>query len=135
VKYLVIALALALSATGADAKFTPRGIINIEQMHAPTCRALLQWSKQNPNRRDILGQWVLGFFTGMESQTTDQAGFENATGVELGNDQILNMLSKFCHEQPKASPLDFISGPTDSSSRLSSIRQTGHFGATLCQEL
>jgi hypothetical protein len=62
-------LMLSLNGTGRAA-FIPRGIIaNVGNNGHPTCGQLVGWYNHYSDKdRETLGFWILGFFTGRETQ-------------------------------------------------------------------
>jgi hypothetical protein len=105
-----VALCLMLSAQ-AHAAFTPRGIIGdvLAGGGAPTCGQLVDWFNHHSKKdRGTLGYWILGFFTGVETQMVNEPAFAKSTGVDMHDLQILESTRGFCKDNPKAGALDAI---------------------------
>ena len=95
-------LVLLLCAT-ARASFIPRGIIaNVGSGGHPTCGQLIHWYNQHSDKdRRTLGYWILGFFTGIETQMINETDFATSTGVEIHDIQILELIRGFCKDNSK----------------------------------
>jgi hypothetical protein len=65
--------------------------------------------KTHPNEREIMNQWILAFYSGVESQIVEKPEHAKATGSEQPIDSILNMVKSFCKENPKQMALAIIS--------------------------
>jgi hypothetical protein len=95
----------------AHAAFTPRGIIGdvMADGGAPKCGQLIHWFNHHSDKdRGTLGYWILGFFTGVETQMVNEPAFAKSTGVEMRELQILEATRGFCKDNPKAGALDAI---------------------------
>jgi hypothetical protein len=105
-----VGLCLMLSAP-AHAAFTPRGIISdvMAGGGAPTCGQLVYWYSHHSDKdRRTLGYWILGFFTGVQTQMVNEPAFAKSTGVDMHDLQILEMTRGFCKDNPKVGAIDAI---------------------------
>ena len=71
---------------------------------APTCGQLTRWFNHHSEKdRARLGDWILGFFTGVETQMVDEPAFAKSTGVEMHDLQILKSTrgtNRKCRHEP-----------------------------------
>lgn len=105
-----VALCLVLSAP-AHAAFTPRGIIGdvMASGGAPTYGQLIHWYNHHSDKdRATLGYWILGTFTGVETQMVAEPAFAESTGADLHDLQILELTRAFCKDNLKAGVFDTI---------------------------
>ena len=111
-KKILLATATLLALAGsAHAAFTPRGIIGdvMAGGGAPTCGQFIHWYNHHSDKdRGTLGYWILGFFTGVETQMIDEPAFAMSTGADIHDLQILESTRGFCKDNPKAGVLDAI---------------------------
>ena len=101
---LLLATACVLTLiTPGHANFTMRGIMHslMTGEQTPTCGQFTKWWKTYPNDRGVMGQWILGFYSGIESQLTDGSKYAKATGSEQSNEAILGVTLGFCTNYPK----------------------------------
>lgn len=109
---LLTAILLAGSLVApAHAAFTPRGVIANVMVNdqAPTCGQFIRWYNDHSDKdRATLGYWILGFYTGIETQMVDEPAFANSTGAEIHDLQILELTRGFCKDNPKAFMFDAI---------------------------
>ena len=101
----------SMQSAPAHAAFTPRGIIAdvMAGGGALKCGQLIYWYNHHSDKdRMALGYWILGFFTGVETQMVNEPAFALSTGVEMHDLQIVESTRGFCKDNPKAGALDAI---------------------------
>jgi hypothetical protein len=103
-------MAVSLIATTAHANFQMRGVMSglLDDNGGVSCSRYNSWMKTHPNEREIMSQWILGFYSGVESQISEKPEHAKATGSEHPPDSILNMVKSFCKENPKQAALAII---------------------------
>jgi hypothetical protein len=108
---LTTACMMALVAPG-HANFAIRGVMYglmaTNNGQTPTCSQYAKWVKSHPNKREIMDQWILGFYSGVESQMAQEPEYAKATGSERPKDAILGTVSAFCKQNPKQQVLAII---------------------------
>lgn len=69
-KLLATTAVLVALIAPAHANFTIYGVMNklMTGIEIPTCSQYTKWVKANPDEREVLKEWLLGFRSGLESQ-------------------------------------------------------------------
>ena len=101
-KLLLTTVCVMTLLSPAHANFEMRGVMQSLMTNGQvTCGQYTKWVKTHPGEREVMNQWILGFYSGAESQLTNEPRNSEATGSEQSNDGILNMVKFFCKEKPK----------------------------------